>query len=158
MLRTLALILWIFALEADAADSCSTISPLKTAKTLFSEYSDFYYVLKPGLETILTPDFYKLQKQEIKCKEQNGICNLEYDPWLGAQDGEISEPKWSMATRIQSNVAIATLRYKFTNDGRAVRANKVKIVLARSNVNECWRVNDVITPTGDSLSEIYTKS
>ena len=61
------------------------------ARAFYSEHYSFYADAPDPILQLTTPEFGELLKKEWAYS--NGeVGHLDYDPWLGAQDGEIGKP------------------------------------------------------------------
>ena len=54
---------------------------------------------------------------------QGEVGRLDYDPWLGAQDGDIAEPIAFEAESVQEDAAVVAMRYAFVLDPAPRPAN-----------------------------------
>lgn len=83
------------------------------------------------------------------------VGHLDHDPWLGAQDGEVRAPAFAVES-IVDDAAVVSMRYRHALDGRrASTPRAAHLVLRRQD--GCWRLHDLLTPRGDSLSQLYAQ-
>lgn len=139
----LALVLPTFAASEEACRR-----PLDVAKALYA--SSYYFYSQGAKEGLLAPAFLKAVTAELECAKHEGECGINYDPWLGAQDGEISgTPRFSVISGDMVHWAVVQVSYRFVIADTSA-PHTVELVLHRQP-NGCWAVNDFITPIGDSL-------
>ncbi len=137
---------------ARAATPCD--SPEAVARRLYeSSYSFFSEGAPAGL---LAPAFEKAVRAEVSCLAKEGLCNLDYDPWLGAQDGEIAgKPGFVVVSSMGDFAAVVQMSYRFTVEAGKSTPHAVEIVLRRET-GQCWKVADLITPICDSLLHLLS--
>ena len=82
------------------------------ARTFYSEHYSFYADPSDLVLKVTTSEFGALLKREWEYS--NGeIGHLDYDPWLGGQDGEIGKPvRFSVETE-SPDTAIVSMSYPF---------------------------------------------
>jgi len=85
------------------------------ARAFYSEHYSFYADPSDRVLQFTTSEFGALLKREWKYS--NGeIGHLDYDPWLGGQDGEIGKPvRFSVETE-SPDTAIVSMSYPFVLD------------------------------------------
>ena len=153
MIRVLLLFLFM-PLVVEANDDCN--NPVQSAKYFFEKHQNFYFQKPP--EALLTPKFFKAVSNEIKCLEEKGMCALDYAPWIGANDGKIGNPiTFKLSGDLSlSGQAIVKMEYPFElYPNTTLKIQTVQIVLTK-NVEGCWKVDDLITPLGDSLAKLFS--
>ena len=144
------------ALMASAQALAACPAPADWAKTFYSNNYRFY-VTNSGVDpNLLTPEFASLLKKEWAFA-QGEIGHLDYDPWPGAQDGEIGKPLRFVAESTYPDMAVVAMSYPFVLEPkRPSPAHTVHLVL-RKQPSQCWRMHDFITPIGESLSYVYSQ-
>ena len=81
---------------------------------------------------------------------------MDYDPWLGAQEGEIGKPvRFSVETESQ-DTAVVAMSYPFVIDPKRPPKRHTAHLVLRKREHECWQLHDFITPLGESLSCVYS--
>src|SRR5262249_60098190 len=90
MRRALATSILTAILFCSPASACGDKDAIAVASRFFTEHRSFYAEETPGLKQIVSSPFYQTLKAHYRCAEKEGICHLDYEPWLGAQDGEVS--------------------------------------------------------------------
>jgi len=141
-----------FPLLVSASPRCA--KPVDVVKALYGSSYDFYY--KGGHEEFFTSTFQSGISAEVDCLKREGECSLDYDPWLGAQDGEISPPLRYAVVSDMEGYVVVQFTYRFTIANTA-RPHAVEIVLHKQP-DGCWKVNDFITPIGVSLLGTFGRS
>ena len=119
-------------------------------------YSNHYFFYAKPSDTILkftTSEFGALLKREWAYS--NGeIGHLDYDPWLGGQDGEIGKPvRFSVETE-SPDLAIVSMSYPFVLGSKRT-THTVHLILHKEE-HGCWQLQDFITAGGDSLAYVYS--
>ena len=94
-----------------------------------------------------------LRKEWAYAKGEVG--RLDYDPWLGAQDGDIAEPIAFEAESVQEDAAVVAMRYAFVLDPGAAPGKHAAHLALKKEGARCWRLDDFITPRGDSLMRLF---
>jgi hypothetical protein len=81
---------------------------------------------------------------ESECKKNGDSCAIDWDPWTGAQDGEIiGEPKFTVKY-VRGKTAKIIVSYTFDNGPLEKRTSRsATVILARSPPSSCWAVADV---------------
>ncbi|MBK0014582.1 hypothetical protein [Stenotrophomonas sp. S41] len=102
--------------------------------------------------TLVSPAFNKALRAERACQvREEGICTIDSDPWLDAQDGDIDSPvrySWKPASATAGDV---TLSYSVWKEARVTRLPMVR------KGTGCWQVDDVITHSGQSVRRILAQ-
>ncbi len=113
MKRLLAVLALISA--GSAAADCP--KPADWTRAFYSEHYSFYAERSDPVLQLTTPEFGALLKREWAYS--NGeIGHLDYDPWLGGQDGEIGKPvRFSVETE-SPDTAIVSMSYPFVLDSK----------------------------------------
>jgi hypothetical protein len=142
------------AFSAHANAACS--QPTDWAQAFYAKHYRFYVADSNIDPNLLTPEFAALLKKEWAFSKGE-VGHLDYDPWLGAQDGEIGKPVRFSKESGDPDIAVVAMSYLFALEpGRPTPPHAVHLVL-RKKSNECWRLHDLITPLGESLSHVYSK-
>ena len=149
------LILAVLALISSDLAAADCPKAADWARAFYSQHYSFYADASDSILQFTTPEFGALLKREWAYS--NGeIGHLDYDPWLGAQDGEIGKPvRFSVETE-SPDTAIVSMSYPFVLEPkRAAERHMVHLIL-RKREHECWQLQDFITPRGDSLAYVYS--
>jgi hypothetical protein len=136
--------------------ACGEEEAIAFAKRFFADHRTFYFKDSPTVRESVTPALYKALQNHYRCQAQEGLCHIDYEPWLGAQDGEVSGPiSFSFASKGNDKASVS-LRYQFElSPDRPKKKQKVILHLATSKEPQCWKVSDLITPLGQSLATLY---
>ena len=148
------LILAVLALISAGSAAADCPKAADWARAFYSEHYLFFADAPDPILQLTTPEFGALLKKEWAYA--NGeVGHLDYDPWLGAQDGEIGKPvRFSVETQ-SPDTAVVAMSYPFVLDPKRPQQHTVHLVL-RKREHECWRLTDFITPKGESLSYLYS--
>src|SRR5215467_11744077 len=146
------LILAVLALISVGLAAADCPKAVDWARAFYSEHYSFYAEPSDIILQFTTPEFGALLKREWTYS--NGeIGHLDYDLWLGGQDGEIGKPvRFSVETE-SPDTAIVTMSYPFVHNSRS-KPHTVHLIL-RKREHESWQLQDFITPRGDSLAYVY---
>lgn len=139
------------AAPASTSNGGDDAALLATARDVFEKHSDFHLYPEQHLP-ILTPEFATLLKRENACTSKGQICAIDADPWLGAQDGGMSEPyRWAVE-RHSAGEATVDMTYVFEiGDRKEPRTVQLKFKRAASGL---WLLDDLVPPVGSSLATI----
>lgn len=130
---------------------CACPSAAAWSKSFFQNHYDFYVEPTAAVLAASTKQFGTLLQREAKFS--NGeVGHLDYDPWLGAQDGEIKAPVFSLESQVD-DVALVSMKYQFV----MARTQQHAVHLVLRKEAGCWLLNDLITPIGESLTHAYSK-
>ena len=148
LLAVLALII-----TGKAAADCSNAADW--ARAFYSEHYSFYADAPDPILQFTTPEFGALLKREWAYS--NGeIGHLDYDPWLGGQDGKIGKPVRFSVESESPDVAVVSMSYPFVLDPKHPPERHTVHLVLHKRGQECWHLHDFITPLGDSLSYVFS--
>ena len=153
----LGILLTLGSITGHAENQCE--SPTVVAEHFFRKGYNFYY---DGVAlNSLTPEFRAIVEAELKCSEKNGLCNLDYDPWTGAQDGEVGKPvRFVLESRVTivspPDIAIVAMKFPFVMGPKRSWPLTTHLIL-RKDKETCWLIHDFITPLGESLSYVLSR-
>ncbi len=135
----------LLAPAVQVAPACG--DPLAVARALFEAGTAARFLDAP--DTLLSTQFATAMADERDCEErEQGICRLDYDPWLDGQDGEIdSEAAYWWQAR---SAAAGTVEVRFSVWGEPRRT---RLAMRRQD-DGCWRVDDLVTDRGQSMRGI----
>ncbi len=86
------------------------------------------------------------------------IGALDYDPWIDAQDGHVSEPFVFMTIKSQSLEATVRFDYTFTLGPKSSRPQFVLLKLQRTSKDANWKLADFVTPNHRSLIKLLERN
>lgn len=155
---TFILSLLASSLSGAALAACATMEPAAFAQHFFEKHREFYHLPTTRLDEVVTPAFRRALAAHYRCIKAEGICHIDYDPWLGAQDGEIHPPLEFSVTARQGDRASVRMAYRFVVAGPQGTRHQVTLMLRAKTADKCWQVDDLITPLGDSLATRYLGS
>jgi hypothetical protein len=148
-----------WATQSGAA--CVADDPVATARWIYANDRGFAFH-QSGRDlskrvTYLSPALYALLRADWECqKVEEGICALDADPWLNAQDGEELPPVNFLLTSTVSSKATVTMTFRFgwqdTNSPVPVPA-EARLELSRDAQSGCWQLDDLIGRKGVSLKK-----
>ena len=125
------------------------------ARAFYSEHYSFYAGAPDPILQFTTPEFGALLKKEWPYSKGE-VGHMDYDPWLGAQDGEIGKPvRFSVETE-SPNMAVVSMSYPYVLDPKRPPERHTAHLVLRKREHECWQLHDFITPLGESLSYAYS--
>ncbi len=155
-MRSFLALLFFSSGLAMAAGDCSKSDPAAFAREFFQQHRDFYFQQTRGLAGQVTPALMQALKRHYRCAEREGLCHLDYDPWLGAQDGEMRGAASFAATPDSQGGSRVSMAFDFELDpGQPAEKRLVILELEAGAAPRCWRVRDLITPLVDSLASRY---
>src|SRR6266487_1279692 len=125
------------------------------ARTFYSEHYFFYAGAPDPVLQFTTPQFGALLKKEW-AYSKGEVGHMDYDPWLGAQEGEIGKPvRFSVETESPDR-AVVSMSYPYVLDPKRPPEQHTAHLVLRKREHECWHLHDFITPLGESLSYVYS--
>ena len=137
-----------------AIADCLGADPLAAAKAFYQKHIDFYYADPSKLGDAITPRLMKVLQENFDCSDGQE-CALDSDPWIDAQDGDIADPVTFALGDHAADHATVIMHYIFALS--ASQRSPQKLSLKLVHTDQCWRVDDMITPTGDSLVDYITQ-
>src|SRR5262249_41728154 len=84
------------------------------------------------------------------------VGHLDYDPWLGAQDGELGKPVRFSVEMESPDTADVALSYPLVLDSKRPPPPHTAALVVRTREHACWHLQDFITPKGESLSYVFS--
>lgn len=142
-------------LHEPAIGACLTKNPETFAQHFFEQHREFYHQPTERLDEVVTPALRRALAAHYRCAEAEGLCHIDYDPWLGAQDGEIRSPVEFRTTAHRGNRATVRMTYQFVVAKPPGQRHQVTLLLQTAPGDKCWWIDDLITPLGDSLAVRY---
>lgn len=149
MKRLVMLALCAAALPAHAA--CP--APERWARDFHKTHADFHWNDQRHDPALYTADFDAALKREW-AYAKGEVGRLDYDPWLGAQDGDVAEPIVFDAESVTDNTAVVSMRYAYVLDPATPPTKQAAHLVLKKEGAQCWRLDDFITPVGDSLMRL----
>lgn len=149
------LLMIVLALISSGVAAADCPKAADWARAFYSDHYSFYAEPSDRVLQLTTSEFGALLKREWDYAKGE-IGHLDYDPWLGAQDGEIGKPvRFSVETE-SPDTAIVSMSYPFVLDSKHPPERHMVHLVLRKREHECWQLQDFITPRGDSLSYVYS--
>jgi hypothetical protein len=153
-MKRLSLLFLLMAQPALAA--CP--APDAWAKQFLDKHYEFFSVSPAGLRDLVTAEFYEFLEGDWRSSSKHQeVGALGYDPWLGAQDGEMGNQVSFAVENLGEETAMVAVVYPFAIESSKSIQRVAHLVLQRSE-KECWRLNDFITPLGESLAHLYSSA
>lgn len=154
--RAIAAIAFAFSLAAgpDALADCLGKDPVSAAKAFYQAHADFYYADPAKLKDIVAPRLLKLLAMDYTCSDGQE-CALDSDPWVDAQDGDVSQPITYDLAEHSNDQATVVMHYIFVLSDTERSPRQVSLKLHR--LDQCWQIEDMITPLGNSLADEIDK-
>jgi len=140
----------LLATNAQAAQACQ--EPVAVARAFYQATTGDGDLLEPP-PALVSPAFGKALRGERACQQrEEGICTIDSDPWLDAQDGDIESPvrySWKEASATAGQVE---MRYSVWKKAYVTRLPMVR------QGQGCWQVDDILTNSGRSLRKILAQT
>ncbi|MNK36855.1 hypothetical protein D3C87_554110 [compost metagenome] len=131
----------LLAPAVQAAPACG--DPVAVGQAFLKASANDFLATSPS---VLTPGFARLLAAERECQRvEEGICRFDSDPWLDGQDGEIDAPP-VLRARSTNDPARVTVEARY-RVWKAARLTRLALLRAADG---CWRVDDMITHSGQS--------
>lgn len=139
----------LLASTVQAAPACQ--EPTAIARAFFEATTGNGDLLEPP-PALVSPGFGTALRGERACQQrEEGICTIDSDPWLDAQDGDIETPvrySWKEASATSGQVE---MRYSVWKKAYVTRLPMVR------QRQGCWRVDDILTNSGRSVRKILAQ-
>lgn len=136
---------------------CIRSDPARFAEQFFKAHRSFYLQETPALKPQVTIGLYRALRNHYRCAAAEGMCHLDYDPWLGAQDGEMAGTALFQVQHGDAASVQVAMTYRYMLEpGKPGRTRKVVLQLQPAQPPQCWQVDDLITPLGHSLARRYS--
>ena len=136
-----------------AAQSC-TPYPQTFAQDFYRSSYSFFNASPERVSAVVTPELLRKLQDERACVIRNGRCHLQYDPWLGPQDGAIGRPLQFRSEAQDAHSAVIVMSYPADGTAPGTPPRSVSLKLRRDVATACWQLDDFITPSGESVSMI----
>lgn len=142
--------------KSDGVSNCSYQSALTFAQQFYREHRTFYADPKPqNITQLYTSKFGEVIINHAECIGDSGLCNLDFDPWLDAQDGYVDGEIDYSVKEIAWDAVSVDLHYKFRiHPTLPTSPRVVSLLLKKSDAPLCWRIDDMILPEQGSLKSI----
>jgi hypothetical protein len=142
--------------KGDGVTHCSDQSALKFAQQFYHENYTFYTDPKPqNIALLYTTEFGEIITKHAECVGDNGFCNLDFDPWLDAQDGYVDGEINYSVKEIARDAVSVDLDYQFRIHSTLPASPRVvSLLLHRVDAPLCWQIDDMILPEKASLKSI----
>ncbi len=139
----------LLAPAVQASPACQ--EPEAVARAFYAATTGDGDLLEP-LPALVSPAFGKALRGERACQQrEEGICTIDSDPWLDAQDGDIETPvrySWKEASASAGQVE---MRYSVWKKAYLTRLPMVR------HGQGCWQVDDIVTNSGRSVRKILAQ-
>ncbi len=128
------------------------------AEGFFERHYAFYNQNPSSFEALLTPTFFQALKRYYDNVTNAGqIGLLDRDPWLAAQEGEVSEPYEFKGIYKSDYKGLVKFEYTFANGPQGTCRQFVLMKFARTSKSGGWRFADLIMPNHKSLARLLAR-
>ncbi len=127
------------------AFACVGEDPVTTVRWIYEHANDFASY-KKGSPKYISPELFSLLERDWKCQEPGDECEIETDPWTGAQDGYVLKPiKYRVATQDQHAAAVE-MSFTLAMEKHAKKGEPiaVQIKLVHPTDDGCWLLDDIV--------------
>jgi hypothetical protein len=147
------------ALAGQAGAACVAEGPLETARWIHARERAFALRAEgadPGTRPpFLSATLHSLLRAEWECQDvEEGICALDSDPWINAQDGEALQPISFEVVPGPGTSATVRMSYRFgwhdVSDPPPEPA-EARLMMTYDAGSGCWVLDDLIGGEGRSL-------
>ena len=161
MKKCRSLVIVALTLVAHSAIACVATGPVKTAQWIQSNERSFAFQSEGedlvARKRFLSPRLYGLLAANWKCENaEQGICALDSDPWVNAQDGgELPPIKFTLlvATAAAATTATVRMNYQFGWDGMPSESAETQLKFIKNAKSGCWLLDDLVGREKRSLVE-----
>ncbi|MGY3895891.1 hypothetical protein [Aeromonas enterica] len=146
-------LLCLALLSGSSHAACDNKTALTLAKAFWREHRDFYYTEPDNIKDLLTPDFFTVLSSEARCNADGEACALDADPWINAQDGEVTDPiSFSLVSHTVDSVTVG-MTYLFALSDTQKEPQTVTFHFQKSGDSRCFLMDDFIPPGDNSLKQ-----
>ena len=139
----------LLAPAVQAASACQ--EPAAVARAFYEATTGNGDLLEPP-PALVSAAFGRALRAERVCQQrEEGICKIDSDPWLDAQDGDIDSPvryNWKETSATTGHVE---MRYSVWKAAYVTRLPMVR------QGQGCWQVDDILTNSGRSVRKILAQ-
>ena len=135
------------------ADDCFAV---QHAKNFFNQHYSFFSEAEPQMiDQLHTAEFGAIISDHAECVGDNGICNLDFDPWLDAQDGYVDGEIKYIERALDENKAAVDLQYQFRVFPTLPAIQQtVTLLWNKGDAPGCWKLDDMLLPDGSSMKKM----
>lgn len=133
--------------------ACDNAVAVKLAKAFWSEHRDFYYTEPAKVKALLTPAFFAVLSEEAKCNGEGEVCAIDADPWISAQDGEVTGPITFRLAGQQDGIVSVSMDYRFMLSETRQEPRAVTFQFKTAGDRRCFLLDDFISPGEGSLKQ-----
>lgn len=133
--------------------ACDNAAAVKLAKAFWSEHRDFYYAEPAKVKALLTPAFFAVLSEEAKCNGEGEVCAIDADPWISAQDGEVTGPITFRLAGQQDGIVSVSMDYHFMLSETRQEPRAVTFQFKTAGDRRCFLLDDFISPGEGSLKQ-----
>lgn len=151
---TTGIILIVFSSVAYA--DCTDQSAVQYAQNFYRDHRFFFADPKPQkVDQLYTAEFGQVIINHAECVGDNGICNLDFDPWLNAQDGYV-DGEINYSTRVLDEGSMSVdLQYQFrVHPSHPASQQTASLILNKVDAPLCWKLDDILIPDGTSIKKM----
>ena len=142
------------ALMAPAVADCPT--PMELSKALLK--AKYAFLSDQKIPGFIAPEFRKLIEADHECeRKEQGVCRLDWDPWLSAQDGEMGKPVTLAYELKRDDEAVVAVKYPFVLEAARPAVPQVVHLVYAKHDGTCWMLEDFIEPAGRSLFHVFSE-
>lgn len=139
----------LLAANAQAGLACQ--EPAAVARAFYEATTGDGDLLEPP-PALVSAAFGKALRGERACQQrEEGICTIDSDPWLDAQDGDIETPVRYSWKEASTTVGQVEMRYSVWKKAYVTRLPMVR------QGQGCWQVDDILTNSGRSVRKILAQ-
>ncbi|HEU0208087.1 MAG TPA: hypothetical protein VFQ78_03830 [Candidatus Udaeobacter sp.] len=149
------LLLALLALISAGSAAGDCPKPADWARAFYSQHYFFYAGAPDPILQFTTAEFGALLKKEW-AYSKGEVGHMDYDPWLGGQDGKIGKPVHFSVETESPDVAIVSMSYSYILDRKGPPERHAVHLVLHKREHDCWYLHDFITPLGESLSYVYS--
>lgn len=133
--------------------ACDNSAAVKLAKALWSEHRNFYYAEPAKVKALLTPAFFAVLSEEAKCNGEGEVCAIDADPWISAQDGEVTGPITFRLAGQRDGIVSVSMDYRFMLSETRQEPRAVTFQFKTAGDRRCFLLDDFISPGEGSLKQ-----
>ena len=150
-MKTIVVFIFI-TFSSIAHASCHKKSSIQYAQNFYQNHYYFFEDTSPqNIKQLYTIEFGNVIRNHIACINDDSHCNLNFDPWLDAQDGYVD---YSTRSLDQGKVLVE-LKYQFrVHSTHPSKQQTVSLVLNKVEAPLCWKVDDLLIAGSNSIKKM----
>lgn len=134
--------------------------PTALEETIKFYNTDYAYAFKSPASLHVRPSrkLHQLLMKEYSCKQGGESCAIDWDPWIGGQDGEAIPPVIFKVSSQKDNSALTSVEVwlDIDKENKVTGPRTTLISFRRKDKKSCWVLTEIYLGNGRKLSDLLT--